>query len=168
MRIGNNRHHLTTAPLPTGGPKNDANIAHPSLGSGGAADRTGHDQDLTQGPIRQQLWSLAWPMMLSVFFYTLYNLVDAYWVSKLSAESIAAVSISQITLYVMISLGFGITVGSGVIMAMHIGAKDKNEAERVLGQSFVLAAIAGVFFHRILAVIQKGVFDSVGRGRSHF
>lgn len=47
--------------------------------------------DLTTGPIAPQMWSLAWPMMLSIFFYTLYNLVDAYWVSKLSADAIAAV-----------------------------------------------------------------------------
>jgi len=80
-------------------------------------------QDLTKGDIRKQLWSLAWPMMLSVFFYTLYNLVDTFWVSKISAEAIAAVSISQITLFVMIALGFGVTIGSGVVMAMHIGAK---------------------------------------------
>lgn len=109
-------------------------------------------QDLTQGAIGKELWSLAWPMMLSVFFYTLYNIVDAYWVSKLSAEAIAAVSISQISLFVMISLGFGITVGSGVIMAMHIGAKNTQGAERVLGQSFVLSAILGVFF-TIIALI---------------
>jgi putative MATE family efflux protein len=109
----------------------------------------GHDQDLTQGVIGKQLWSLAWPMMLSVFFYTLYNLVDAYWVSKLSAEAIAAVTISQTTLFVMVALCFGITVGSGVIMAMHIGAKNIQEAERVLGQSFVLSAVAGVFFTAI-------------------
>jgi putative MATE family efflux protein len=103
-------------------------------------------QDLTKGDIPRQLWSLAWPMMLSVFFYTLYNLVDAYWVSKLSAEAIAAVSISQVTLFVTIALGFGITVGSGVLMAMHIGAKNIKEAERILGQSFVLAGILGIFF----------------------
>lgn len=103
-------------------------------------------QDLTRGSIPKLLWSLAWPTMLSVFFYTLYNLVDAFWVSKLSAEAIAAVSISQITLFIMIALGFGITVGSGVIMSMRIGAKDIAGAERVLGQSFVLSAILAVFF----------------------
>lgn len=111
-------------------------------------------QDLTHGNVRKQLWSLAWPMMLSVFFYTLYNLVDAFWVSKISPEAIAAVSISQITLFVMISLGFGITIGSGVIMAMNIGSKNKAEAERVLGQSFVLAVLAGIFF-TVLSLIFK-------------
>lgn len=111
--------------------------------------------DLTKGEIGNQLWSLAWPMMLSVFFYTLYNLVDTYWVSKLSADAIAAVSISQITLFVMIALGFGITIGSGVIMSMRIGAGDKNGAERVLGQSFVLAVIAGLFFTCISLIFRK-------------
>ncbi len=104
------------------------------------------NQDLTKGNISKQLWALSWPMMLSFFFYTLYNLVDTYWVSKVSAEAIAAVSISQITLIIMISLGFGITVGSGVIMAMNIGAKNKKEAERILGQSFVLSAIMAALF----------------------
>lgn len=112
-------------------------------------------QDLTQGNIRSQLWSLAWPMMLSMFFYTLYNIVDAYWVGKLSPEAIAAVSISQITLFVMISLGFGITVGSGVIMAMNIGAKNIQEAERILGQSFVLSAILGALITTIALIFRN-------------
>lgn len=125
-------------------------------------------QDLTQGPILRQLWSLAWPMMVSVFFYTLYNLVDAYWVSKLSAEAIAAVSISQITLFVMISLGFGITVGSGVIMAMHIGAKNKVEAERVLGQSFLLSTIMGAFFTAIALIFSDRLLTLSGASGAIF
>jgi putative MATE family efflux protein len=112
-------------------------------------------QDLTQGSIGKQLWSLAWPMMLSMFFYTLYNIVDAYWVSKISPEAIAAVSISQITLFVMISLGFGITVGSGVIMAMNIGAKNMGEAERVLGQSFALSAFLGVLVTAVALIFRN-------------
>jgi putative MATE family efflux protein len=128
-----------------------------------------HDvQDLTRGDIRKQLWSLAWPMMLSMFFYTLYNIVDAYWVSRLSAEAIAAVSISQITLFVMISLGAGITVGSGVIMAMHIGAGNIREAERVLGQSFVLSAILGMMFTVVALAFRNELLMLSGAGGSIF
>ncbi len=119
-------------------------------------------QDLTKGAISKELWSLAWPMMLSVFFYTLYNIVDAFWVSKLSAEAIAAVSISQITLFVMIALSFGITIGSGVIMAMDIGAKNIKGAERVLGQAFVLAAIAGVFFTAVSLIFRNELLAASG------
>src|SRR3989339_190140 len=130
--------------------------------SASSGNNTFDGQNLTKGNILKQLWSLAWPMMLSVFFYTLYNIVDTYWVSKLSPESIAAVSISQIALFLMISLGFGITIGSGVIMAMHIGAKNIKEAERVLGQSFVLAAIAGIIFTIIALIFRNQLLTASG------
>src|SRR3989344_847704 len=124
--------------------------------------------DLTTGDIRSQLWKLAWPMMLSVFFYTLYNIVDAYWVSKIAPEMIAAVSISQITLFLMVALGFGITVGSGVVMSMDIGAKNKPEAERVLGQSFVLTSIAGVFFTVVALVFRTQLLQVSGASGAIF
>jgi putative MATE family efflux protein len=125
-------------------------------------DDTHQGQDLTKGNILKQLWSLAWPLMLSVFFYTLYNIVDAFWVSKLSAEAIAAVSISQIALFAMVALSMGVNVGSGVIMAMHIGAKNLREAERVLGQSFVLAGIAGIIFTTIALIFRNEILTLSG------
>lgn len=93
-----------------------------------------HGQNLTSGNITKQLWSLAWPMMLSMFFHSLYNLVDAFWVAKISSSAIAAVSISQIVLFATVSLAMGISVGSAVLMGQNIGAGKKDEAKRVLGQ----------------------------------
>jgi putative MATE family efflux protein len=119
-------------------------------------------QDLTRGDITKQLWSLAWPMMLSMFFYTLYSIVDTFWVSKLSVEAIAAVSISQITLFIMIALSMGVAVGSSVLMSMSIGAHDKKEAGRVMGQGFVLALISGGFFTVISLLFRKQLLLASG------
>ncbi|WP_283709776.1 MATE family efflux transporter [Pseudoalteromonas prydzensis] len=107
-------------------------------------------QNLTTGPIPKQLWSLAWPMMLSMFFHSLYNLVDAFWVAKISASAIAAVSISQIILFIMISLAMGISVGTSVLVGQNIGAKKIAVAERVLGQGFLLTIIAALLFTIII------------------
>ncbi len=125
-------------------------------------------QDLTRGSVLKELWSVAWPMMLSVFFYTLYNIIDAFWVSKISPEAIAAVSISQITLFLMASLSMGITIGSGVIMAMNIGAHDTKEAERVLGQSFVLSVMAAVFFTAISFLFRDQLLIASGASGTIF
>lgn len=103
-------------------------------------------KDLTVGKIPSLVWTLAWPTILSFFFQTLYNFVDAFWVAKLAEEAIPAVSISQVSLFLMISLGLGVTVGSGVLMSMNIGRKNIAEAERILGQAFVLAFLISVFF----------------------
>jgi putative MATE family efflux protein len=121
-----------------------------------------HVHDLTKGNILKQLWSLAWPMMLSMFFYTLYSIVDTFWVGKLSVESIAAVSISQIVLFVMISLSMGIAIGSGVAMSMHIGAKDTPSAERVLAQSFVLSALSALLFTTISLIFRDQLLTISG------
>src|SRR3989338_510827 len=108
-----------------------------------------HGEDLTKGNMNRQIWNLSWPVMLSVFFHTLYNIVDAFWVGKISPEAIAAVTISQLMLFAMVSLSMGITIGCSVLMAMSIGAKDKERAERIFGQSFVLSTIAAIIFTAI-------------------
>lgn len=122
----------------------------------------GEGHSLTSGPIGKELWKIAWPMMISIFFYTLYNLVDAFWVSKISAEAVAAVSVSQISLFIMMSLAMGLMVGSGVIMAMHIGANNLKEAERVLGQSFVLSTIAAIIFTTISLIFRHPILVASG------
>ena len=121
-----------------------------------------HGQNLTSGPITKQLWSVAWPMMLSMFFFTLYNLVDAFWVSKLSPEAIAAVSISQIALFVMVSLAMGISVGSSVVMGISLGAGKKDAAERILGQGFLLPLCAAAFFTVITLLFRETLLHLSG------
>ncbi len=116
-----------------------------------------HGEDLTKGNMNRQLWNLSWPIMLSVFFHTLYNIVDAFWVGKLSPEAIAAVTISQLMLFAMVSLSMGITIGCGVLMAMSIGAKDKGHAEKIFGQSFVLSTIAAIIFTTISLVFRDKI-----------
>jgi putative MATE family efflux protein len=113
-----------------------------------------HGQNLTSGPISKQLWSLAWPMMLSMFFNSLYNLVDAFWVAKISPEAIAAVSISQIVLFAMVSLAMGVSVGTAVMVGQNIGAGKKDEAERVLGQGYLMTIIASVIFTAIIFIFR--------------
>ncbi len=121
-----------------------------------------HGQDLTKGNILNQLWSLAWPMMLSMLFFSLYNLVDAFWVGKLSPDAIAAVSISQISLFAMISLSMGIAVGSSVLMGMNIGAGKKSEAEKILGQGFLLMALSALAFSAIALVFRAQILTFSG------
>ena len=119
-------------------------------------------RDLTTGAIPAHTWALAWPVMLSIFFQTMYQAVDAFWVSQLADEALAAVSMSQIALFAAVSLTIGITVGSGVLMAMSIGARAVDEAERILGQSFVLNFIAAVVLTALVLALRTPILRAVG------
>lgn len=114
-----------------------------------------YGQDLTRGHIPRQLWGLAWPMMLSMFFNSLYNLVDAFWVAKISAAAIAAVSIAQIVLFAMVSLAMGVSVGTAVLVGQNIGAGNKDEAGRVLGQGYLMTIVVALLCTAVIFIFRE-------------
>ena len=114
-------------------------------------------QNFTTGNIPKQLWKIAWPMMLSIWFYTLYNLVDTFWVSKISTEAIAAVWISQVAMMVMMSVTMWIAIGSSVLMSMNLWSNNKKEAARVMAQSFVLATIVWIIFTTLFLIFREEI-----------
>lgn len=119
-------------------------------------------KDFTKGNIIKQLWSVAWPMMLTIFFYTFYNLVDTFWVSKISTDAIAAVGISQMALMVIMTLSMWISIWSSVVTSINIWKGDKPEASRVMWQSFLLATIFWVIFTIISLLFRHEIISISG------
>ncbi|NCU44487.1 MATE family efflux transporter, partial [Candidatus Falkowbacteria bacterium] len=48
----------------------------------------------TSGPILQAFIRLSWPIFLANLLQTAYQLVDTFWVGRLGASAMAAVSLS--------------------------------------------------------------------------
>ena len=114
-------------------------------------------KDFTKGNIIKQLWNVAWPMMLTIFFYTFYNLVDTFWVSKIWDDAIAAVWVSQMAIMVIMSLWMWISIGSSVLTSINIWWWNKKEASRVMAQSFVLATISGLIFTALFLIFKEQI-----------
>jgi len=111
--------------------------------------------ELTRGPIVSVLLRLAWPIMVSDLLQTAYNLVDTFWVAKVGAAAVAAVSISFPIVFFLFAVGMGFTIAGTALVAQYTGAGDGSYANRVAGQtlSFVSAialffTVVGFFFHR--------------------
>ena len=51
-------------------------------------------KDLTQGNVVKTILITAWPMVLALLLQTGFNIVDAIYVGRISAEAIAAVSLA--------------------------------------------------------------------------
>ena len=50
-------------------------------------------KNLTEGPIRKQLFNLALPIMGTSFIQMAYSLTDMAWVGRLGSEAVAAIGI---------------------------------------------------------------------------
>ncbi len=101
--------------------------------------------DLTEGPILKTLVRLAVPVTVSMVLFTVYLLVDLYFVGRLGPDAVAALSISSNAFF--IHLGFSTVLGTGgmVLIAQAFGRKDYTHAANVFKQSILMALVVGVF-----------------------
>jgi len=105
--------------------------------------------DLTQGRILRNIWYLALPMMLANLLQDAFNLVDMYFVGKLSPSAIAAVSMSGIILGLIMTAVMGISLGTIALVSRAVGEKDIDKANEVVGQSLLL----GLFITVIVTIL---------------
>jgi putative MATE family efflux protein len=100
--------------------------------------------DLTEGPIFETLIRLALPVTIAMVMFTVYLMVDLYFVGRLGPDAVAAVSISGNAFF--IHLGFSTILGTGgmALIAQAFGRKDYDYAATVFKQSILLALIVGV------------------------
>ncbi len=99
---------------------------------------------IMQTNIRQQVFSLALPVVLSSLLQRSVGIVDIFLVGGLGASSIAAVGIAQIMVFVLMSLSWGINVGVTVQVAQLWGAGRKGDAAKAAFQAMLLAVGAGL------------------------
>jgi putative MATE family efflux protein len=97
-----------------------------------------------QKNIRQQVFSLALPVVLSSLLQRSVGIVDIFLVGGLGASSIAAVGIAQIMVFVLMSLSWGINVGVTVQVAQLWGAGRKGDAAKAAYQAMLLAVGAAL------------------------
>src|SRR5277367_508603 len=63
-----------------------------------------------EGPIGTALFQLAIPIILGNILQTGYQLTDAFWVGRLGAAAVAAVSVSFPVTFLVIALGSGLAM----------------------------------------------------------
>ncbi len=97
-----------------------------------------------QNNIRQQVFSLALPVVLSSLLQRSVGIVDIFLVGGLGASSIAAVGIAQIMVFVAMSLSWGINVGVTVQVAQLWGAGRKGDAAKASYQAMLIAVGAAL------------------------
>ncbi len=95
-----------------------------------------------QPNIRQQVFSLAVPVVLSNLLQRTVGIVDIFLVGGLGASSIAAVGIAQVLVFIVMSVSWGINVGSTVLVSQLWGAERKADAGKAAFQAILLAVAA--------------------------
>ena len=133
------------------------------MSSGLLKTRIRRDADLTEGSIVDKVLLFAIPLMLTSMLQQLFNATDVAVVGKFaSTEAMAAVGSNTPIVSLLVNLFVGISVGSNVLIARNIGARNPEKARSAVGTSMAFALAAGVFVALLGNLIAVPIIDLLG------
>ncbi len=100
--------------------------------------------DLTRGSIPRNLIRLSTPIIVGMALFTLYFLVDLYFVGRLGPDAVAAVSISGNAFFVILGLAFVLGTGGMALMGRAVGRRVMADAAEVFRQTLILTVLTGL------------------------
>jgi len=103
--------------------------------------------DLTEGGIGWPLFFLSLPIVVTNLLQTAYNLADTFWLGQYSTTALAAITFAFPMVFLLISLGMGVSVAGSILVAQNTGKGDHHAAEYAASQTVTFAilvsAVAG-------------------------
>ena len=104
----------------------------------------GKPPDMGQGNVGRTLLRLALPSVVSMFFHTLFHLVDTIFIAWLGEAPLAAMSLTYPVMFAAFALFNGIGVGNTSLVSRSLGAGNEREASETAQAACQLALLVSI------------------------
>lgn len=115
---------------------------------------------LTKAPVSKVILTMAVPTIISMLVTSLYNIVDTFFVGRISTQATAAVGVAFPAMTVIQAFGFFFGQGSGTYISRMLGSKHSEKASKMAstaclcsGGFGVALALFGLIFLNPLSII---------------
>lgn len=99
---------------------------------------------MKEKPVFSLILSMGFPMMISMLVNSLYNIVDSFFVAKISEDAMTALSLVYPVQNFINAIAIGFGVGINAVIAFYLGASEKEKANRAATWGLVLALFHGL------------------------
>lgn len=99
---------------------------------------------MKEKPVFPLLVSMALPMVISMLVNSLYNIIDSFFVAKISEDAMTALSLVYPVQNFVNAVAIGFGVGINALIALYLGAGDKNNASRAATHGVLFAGLHGI------------------------
>lgn len=88
--------------------------------------------------------SMSLPMVISMAINSLYNIIDSYFVAKISDDAMTALSLVYPAQNLMTAIAVGFGIGMNARIAFCLGAGQKEQADKATSTGMLLSVIHGI------------------------
>ena len=125
-------------------------------------------------PVLKLILSMALPMVISMMVSSLYNIVDSFFIAKISEDAMTALSLVYPVQNLINAVMIGFGIGINAVISFYLGAQNKKMADRAATQGMLLGTIHGIGF-MILGIAITEIFPgafatlfNAGQSREYF
>ena len=122
---------------------------------------SGTEQDFTEGKLSRAILLLSIPAVLEMVMESVFVIVDIYFVSKLGADAVATVGLTESMITIIYAIAIGLGTATTSLVSRRIGEKNPDSASRSAFQAILtglvvslLIGIPGAFYaERLLGMM---------------
>jgi len=122
----------------------------------------GAHHDYTAGPIGRAIFLLAVPMVLETVLESVFAVVDVFFVSRLGADAVATVGLTESMMVLIYTLAMGLGIGAAATVARRIGEKDPDGASHAAAQAILLAVLISLVLGMVGALTAPALLAAMG------
>lgn len=116
----------------------------------------------TEGSLLWPLLTLAAPLMATQLLQVSYNLIDTFWVGRLGPDAVSALSFSWPLVFLIISIGGGITNAGTILVSQNTGAGNDERARHVASQTLAVVGLLSIVFSVLGVVFSPLLLQTIG------
>lgn len=118
--------------------------------------------DLTIGNIGSLLTRLAIPMVFGSLGLVIFNLVDAFFIGRLGALQLAAISFTYPVILAINSITLGLGIGVSSVISRAVGSGNHHKVERLTTDSLVFAILMALLISTVGLFTIRPLFTALG------
>jgi len=123
---------------------------------------------LTEGNIRQHLTRMTIPMIGGILSIMSMNIVDTYYIGQLGTIPLTAMSFTLPILSTLLSIAFGIGIGTSSVISRAIGANEHTLVQSYCTQSIFIALFIAIIFAMTGYFYMDTIFTALGAPKELF
>jgi putative MATE family efflux protein len=117
---------------------------------------------LRNEPVGKLLFKYSLPAIIAMVVSALYNVVDRMYIGKLGALQMTGIGLSLPIMTLLMGFGMLVGVGAAARVSIRLGQNNKESAEKILGNAFMLMILVKVTLSVVGLIVKLPLLEAFG------